>query len=200
MRRLLTTVSALALIGILPIGSEAAQVGTGDFGPGTQTTTFDGLGLPITNPAPLLIDGHTITTNDGTYRYLGIPSICVSNECIANNTDLGYIDIVLDAAYARAGAFVTGGFTGWTIRADFFDATDTLVGSFVLNNPTDAAPLFGGWEDPGGIARLRFTDLSPNNRIEALDNLMVQVVPEPSTALLFMSGLFAMAGVSRRQG
>lgn len=184
----LTALVALAVL--LPIQTEAAQIGAGDFGPGTQTTTFDGLGLPLVNADPLVVDGHTVTTDDGTFRYFGIPSLCISNECVGNNTDRGFIDIVLDNPYAKVGAYVTGGFPGWVIRAEFFDQSDSVVGTFLLSNPSGAGPLFGGWEDAGGIARVRFTDLVPDNRIEALDDLMVEtVIPEPSTALLLASGL-----------
>jgi len=165
----------LVVVGITPLRSDAAQIGVGDFGGGTQTTTFDGLGLPLfPNFTPLLIDGHTITTDDGIFRYVNIPTLCVANECITNNQDLGFIDIVLGASYARAGAFVSGGTIGWTIRADFFDADDALLGSFNLNNSVSSGPLFGGWEDAGGIARIRFTPLTRNGRVDSLDNLMVE--------------------------
>jgi hypothetical protein len=126
-----------------------------------------------------VIDGHTITTDDGVFRYANIPALCVANECIANNTDLGFIDIVLGASYARAGAFVSGCSVGWTIRADFFDADDALLGSFNLNNSVSSGPLFGGWEDAGGIARIRFTGLTRNGSVGSLDNLMVETVVGP---------------------
>jgi hypothetical protein len=197
MRRVFAFMIVLVGVGIISFRSDAVQIGVGDFEGGTQTTTFDGLGLPTSgNPTPLVINAHTITTDDGIFRYLAIPALCIANECIGNNTDLGFIDIVLDTSYTKAGAFVGGTFSGWTIRADFFDAADVQLGSFILNNPSSGSPLFGGWKDAGGIARIRFTDLSPNGRIEVLDNLMV--IPEPSTALLLGSGLLALAGARRR--
>lgn len=163
------------LILISPVAAQAGQVGVGDFGGGTQTTTFDGLGLPLyPNYAPLVIDGHTVTTDDGVFRYFAISLFCVANECIANNQDLGFIDVVLDDSYLRAGAFVTGLYPGWFVRADFYDPSDALLGSVVLSNPASAGPLFAGWEDAGGVARIRFVDLTPNSRLIAVDDVKVE--------------------------
>lgn len=178
MRRAFVFGIFLVLVSIGAGSAGAGQIGEGDFGPDAQTTTFDGLGLPqFGNPDPLLIDGHTITTNDGIFRYLTIGGQCIENECIANNTDLGYFDIVLSGSFEKAGAFVTG-LVGWFIRAEFFDANDVLVGSTVVANP-GVGPLFGGWEDPGGIARIRFTDLNRPNTVILMDDLIVEGLVGP---------------------
>lgn len=195
------TIILMATLAITPSRSHAAQIGIGDFGGATQTTTFDGLGLPFLNPAPLVVDGHTITTDDGLFRYFTFVGSCVANECIGNNSDLGYIDIVLDSSYERAGAFASGLFVDYTIEAEFFDASDNLLGSVILNNTIDHGALFAGWEDTtNGVARIRFTDLT-NGRIEVLDNLMVEgpnPIPEPSAALLFGVGFaVVMRGLRR---
>jgi hypothetical protein len=186
MRRALAFTIVLLLLGIVSPRSEAAQIQPGDFGGGTQTTTFDGLGLPsFPNFTPLLIDGHSITTDDGMFRYFSFAAFCVANECITSNTSFGYIDAVLGTSYEKAGAFVTGGFPGWIIRADFYDPDEVLLGSVVLSNPTSAGPLFGGWQDAGGIARVRFVDLNGSNRIAFMDNLMVENAigpPRPDVA------------------
>jgi hypothetical protein len=167
--------SALAVVGIAPAPSGAGQIAVGDFGAGKQITTFDGLGLPFQNPAPLVIDGHTFTSNDGTLRYVGFS--CAANQCIADNGSQGFIDVVLAEPALKAGAFVSGIIGGWIILVDFFDADDVLLGSVFLANGPAFTPLFAGWEDPGGIARIRFTHLFTVGIIFTLDDLYVEGVP-----------------------
>ncbi len=180
MRRIFAFASVLLLVGIIPARSDAGPVGVGVFGGGTITTTFDGLGLPFfPNFDPLVLDGHTITTDDGTFRYFSNQVFCVANECISTNTPFGFFDIVLGLTYEKAGAFVTGARPGWVMRADFFDPADVLLGSVLLSNPASQAPLFAGFQDAGGISRIRFFDLSGNNRVALMDDLMVEGVVGP---------------------
>ncbi len=81
MRRAFGFAIVLVLLGTIPARSDAGQIGVGAFGGGTLTTTFDGLGFPFfPNSDPLVIDGHTITTDDGIFRYAAFPGICVANE------------------------------------------------------------------------------------------------------------------------
>ena len=172
--RAVALASALAVVGIAPAPSGAGQIDIGDFGPAKQTTTFDGLGLPFSNSAPLVIDGHTFTSNDGMLRYVSFS--CAANQCIADNGSQGFIDVVLAEPALKAGAFVSGIIGGWIILVDFFDADDVLLGSVFLANGPAFTPLFAGWEDPGGIARIRFNHLFTVGIIFTLDDLSVEHV------------------------
>jgi len=192
--------AAAAIVLAAVCGSvHAGPIGIGAFGGGAQTTTFDGLGFPFSNAAPLVVDGHTITTDDGIVRYTDFGSSCIANECIGNNTDLGFVDIVLSTLSERAGAWTGAALPGWNTRADFFDAADVLLGSVNLVNGGDVA-LFAGWEDAGGIARIRFNDLTTNSRIVVVDNLVIErvQVPEPASLALVALGLAGL-GFSRRK-
>ena len=179
MRKAFAFTIVLLVVGIIPARSDAGPVGVGAFGGGTTTTTFDGLGLPFLNPAPQVFDGHAIDTDDGTIRYFQNVVFCVANECVGTNTAFGFFDICLSSTYEKAGAFITGGIRGWAMRADFFDPDDVLLGSVNLTNPVNPAHLFAGWEDAGGISRIRINDLNGNNRVSWMDDLMVEGVVAP---------------------
>ncbi len=196
--------SALAASMAAPV-AYAIPIGPGAFGGGSVVTTFDGLGLPtFSNPTPLVVGGNTFTTDDGIFRYsvFGGISDCVANECIGNDTDTGFIDVVLGAPAFRVGGWVSGASPqNWSIRTDFYNLANVLLGSVnLLNVPT---PAFAGWEDAGGIGRVRFTDLIQNNRIELLDNFTTESrnvpVPEPTILLLMGMGLAGLGFARRRR-
>ena len=194
-------VAAIALLAATFGGAHAGMIGIGGFSGGETVTTFDALGLPFNNAAPLVFDGNTYTTDDGTIRYTEPNSFeadC-NGECIGSNTDLGYIDVVLGAVYHRVGARVGGSTTTYGGIVDFFGIGDVLLGS--INYGNNAGMVFTGWEDFGGITRVRFHDTAANGRIVHLDALRferAQAVPLPSRLALLGLRLVAL-GVRRRQ-
>jgi hypothetical protein len=152
--------------------------------------TYEGLGLPFDNAAPIVINGNTYGTDDGTLRYAGF-SVCFSGSCIGNNTDTGYIDIVLGTPTLRAGGYVSLGSNG---NVTFFDQSDALLGTVPID--TDAA-TFAGWQaDSGLIARMRITENNLNSQIVVFDNLTVEGggsgVPEPGSFVLAAATLAIM--------
>jgi hypothetical protein len=186
----------IAVLLASPLAATAVPIGSGDFGAGAQVTTFDGLGLPFDNLAPLFIDGHTITTDTGTFRYFDFVDACVANECIGTDSELGFIDVVLSDVFQRVGAWGSSAGTDWQISASFFNAADELLGSVMLGG-SGRDPQFAGWHDAYGIARIRFDDLTTNGFIEVFDNLTVERVPEPGTLALLGIGLMGL-GLARR--
>ena len=81
----------------------------------------------------------------------------------------------------------------------FFSPSNTLLGSVVGGN-------FIGWQDAGGIARLRITDQSANQTSMLVDHLIVDTpvrqagaAPEPSSFALVGMGTIAAAWRARRR-
>lgn len=179
--------------------AEAGQIGIAGFSGGETVTTFDGLGLPFTSPAPLVLDGNTYTTDDGTIRYTDPNSFDAdcNGQCIGNNTETGWIDVVLGGLANRVGARIGGANTSYAGFVEFFDLADVLLGSVAYgDNP---GMVFVGWEDAGGIGRARFHDTAANGRIVHMDDFRFEgAIPEPATLALLGLGLAGL-GVARRR-
>ncbi|RMF09563.1 MAG: PEP-CTERM sorting domain-containing protein [Alphaproteobacteria bacterium] len=149
-----------------------------------------------------MIDGNTYTTDSGALRYNASFDANCSNECIGNNSDLGWIDIVLGAPATRVGALVGGANTSYNGFVEFFDVTDSLLGTINFGNNNGL--VFAGWEDAGGIARVRVTDTAQNSRIVHMEDFRFErgdiQVPAPVGLGLLGLGLAAMGlGVRRRR-
>jgi hypothetical protein len=197
LRRILPILTIMTvLIAASPRTAIASQIGIGDFSSSETVTTFNSLGLPFLNAIPIVFDGNSYTTSD-ELRYIGFSRLSDCDaECIGSDTDLGYIDIVLGAPATHVGALVGMG-SSWTALVEFFDTTDTLLGT--INYALFSSEMkFAGWEDSGGISRFRVTDTASNGIIINLDDFRFEsAVPEPTTALLLACGLVGL-GVRRR--
>ena len=131
--KLLSAVAALALFATANSTARADAIGIGDFGPTAVLTDLDNIGncCGAAFATPLTVGIYTFTTDDGVLRYNAIGFNNSPN--LANNTDLGFIDIAI-----APGSNVTkfGFLVGLAGEAQphretvsFFDTNDILLGS-----------------------------------------------------------------------
>jgi len=176
MKRLVLCLVLILLLTTVTTGFKAlaGQIGPGDFEGNETVQDFNGLGLPFDNVTPLIIGDDTYTTDDNNLRYanFGMPAP-FSNESIGSNTDLGFIDVVLNTPVLRAGAD-TGVINAWSAQVEFFNEADDLLGT--VNVAEDSGiSAFAGWEaDAGLIKRIRFIDTTTNGLILLVDNLTTE--------------------------
>lgn len=178
----------------------AGQIGIGDFSGSETVTTFNSLGLPVKNSTPIVFDGNTYTTANGRLRYgnFGSGSGC-SGECIGTNSDLSFLDVVLSSPATRVGALAGITTASGTGFAEFFSVADVLIGTVNINGFG-----FAGWEDLGGISRMRYTDTASNGQIALMDDFRFEgrvdgQIPEPVSLALMGLGLAGIGYQRRKQ-
>ncbi len=191
---LIVPVLAVSLLKGVPIAN-AGPIGLDAFGPEAVLTDFNGLPLETyDNPSPLVIGGDTYTSSDGIFRYL---TDYGAGETITTDGDLSTVTVILARDTTRVGASI-GAFGASAETVRFYDAMHNLLGTVEVTNPT-AGLTFVGWETTGApIRSVEFQDISVNDFVLALDNLIAESasVPEPGTLALLGLGL---AGVVLRR-
>jgi hypothetical protein len=209
--------SLLAVIAFVP--ASAGQILITDFvSPTVETYTgLDALfgtdtadcGNKLCAATPLLIDGNTYNTSANDNHFLRYINASPDNvdcsggvgSCLNTDSDLGFIDVTLGTPMQRVGAFAN---TFGTFTVDFFAPDNSLLGSVSAN---DSSLTFAGWQDTGGIARIRVTDTQQNQTSMLFDDLTFEgpvskgtggtTVPEPAYSALLSAAVLIVA-LSRR--
>lgn len=191
-----------AILGLAAAPLAAAEVGLAFFGTDAVTESFETAG------GTGFYFGGPITIGDRVYA--GSPSTqaggfvaCRSGRCLGNNLDQQVLRVSLGSFVSAAGGHVSGFSDSWSVRADFRDAGDGLLGS-VTRSGSGAAPAFIGFQSLAApIARVDFTDLAADVRIIVLDDFVTlaatAAVPEPATWALLVAGFGALGGAARRR-
>jgi len=149
----LRVVAALALFGTANSAVRADSIGIGDFGPSAVLADLDNIGncCGAAFAAPLTVGIYTFTTDDGVLRYNAIGFNNTPN--LANNTDLGFIDIAIapGANVTKFGFLVglAGAAQPHQETVSFFDTSNVLLGSIGVSR--DGGLEFVGWENTAGF-------------------------------------------------
>jgi len=172
--KLLGAVAALALFAAGNSAVRADSIGIGGFGPTASLTDLDNIGncCGAAFTAPLTVGIYTFTTDDGLLRYNAIGFNNSPN--LANNTDLGFIDIAIasGANVTKFGFLVglAGAGQPHQETVSFFDTSNVLLGSIGVSS--GGGLQFVGWENAAGVGRALVTDTLINSSVVTVDNLL----------------------------
>ncbi len=169
-----------------------------DFGPTSVTEGFESLGQ--INGATSLSFADALATSDATISVA--PFISCDGLCLGNSSGNGFIDILLAAPVAKAGAK-----TGldesngtWSVSVDFFDESDSLLGT-VTTSGLGFGGFFGWADDTSLIKRIRINDTGSPSFILLVDDLITEApnpVPLPASFWVLGAGIASLGLVRKR--
>lgn len=198
----------------------AGQIVPGDFSANARVVTYDnfvptgiylGSGETLFED-PVAISGDTYTTYRDFHLIYQNPESIFGLGGGTLLTDHGNEEtlITLGNPAQMAGIYVTAG-SNWSARADFYDASNNLLGADYLAG-SGSQVEFAGWKsDAGLIAHLEISDTSATIQNMFFKDLMTETPsssppntasPEPSSLVLFGIGciVFAFDRHRRRRG
>ena len=186
------------LTAICAVGASAVPIGMAEFGAGTTTDTYDGLGLPLFNATPLTVSGNTYFSNTDNIRYSGSFGVG-AGAGFGTDGIAGIVDIRLGDTVQRAGISVLAS-RDWLGEVAFFGVGNVLLGTISVGG-SGGQIVFAGWEELAGITMLRISADASNQTVLGFDNLMlerVSAVPEPGSFALLLGALGLLLARRRR--
>lgn len=196
--------AATLALPLLPPMAQAAAIQLADFGAHKVEVSFTGLPPAAGGVAQVVADGVSfeagaslLLTYPAAAPFYGTPGVevCAERGCLLTNADLGFISVLLPSPVARVGALLGTPNSASAARAEFY-AGAVLLGTVDV---ASAAFLgeFAGW-DAGVdiITSVRFVDTVEQGFVLGLTAFTYEAmaaVPEPSTWLMWLAGLGAVA-------
>jgi len=186
----------------------AVPIGIGSFSGSETVETFtSGFGISF---APVTHNGVTYSSLGSGLGNSGLnasdnwnpffSNILGSSQGISLNDEFGesLIRIDFSTPVNRVGLLLsTTPVTTWTITA--FDNLFSPLESVIVTMPDLEQAVFVGIERPENIARLEISESFDNGHLTIADDLRYEVIPEPSTYLLFAVGILGIIGMGYRQ-
>lgn len=130
-----------------------------------------------------------IYTFSGTNSAIGGDGLAVAFKYSAHGPITGFTPLLSSQLLSCTNCLVSAG-----VPAVFFQPNDVFGDSIVFNDVRNTANVFmfrfGAFVKPGTYVGLK--GFNPGT-------LTVQAVPEPSSVILFLSGLGGIAGIARRK-
>lgn len=182
----------------------AGQIGPDAFTSAASVQDFETLyGGTTSYTAPLVVGGDTYDSDDHALKssgkfgpLIGRSGVAISHLVEAGDPGDAFIDITLAYPVLRAGLYVGYEFA-WTAEAQFYNASDTLLGTISLSGGGDDSS-FAAWQtDDGLIAHVRVVDQGGSHNQLIIDDL-VREVPEPASILSVSIAVVILLGARSR--
>jgi len=113
-----------------------------------------------------------------------------------NNDNTQALEIVFSTPVSRFGGYfatVDEAFPDAPLRFEFYDTSNSLIGTFLMYT-TSSDYVWAGWDHAPGISRI----VMMNNLAPVMDDLQTDLVPEPASMTALGLGLLALLRKRRK--